>query len=294
MDYSDELYPLRNKPFLSVAIPSSLITEAPNLREKTRKIGYIGRAAAIFRVEEIMIYTDDNSENAETILKILEYQEVPPYLKRKVIGRDPILRYAGLLPPLKIPSHIDPRVYGLNVREGVVEYSNEVKSVVDIGLDKKGIVYGSFLPTKTRIVVKIVSETHKHYVLKPVDRSSIDVYWGFTIRKFNSLHSLVEHLIHHDYVVIGASKKGSMLYRIENELIDTLTRSERVLILFGGPRLDIDEIALNEGIDIERYCKYIVNFIPRQGVESVRTEEAIFIVLSLVNYLKERLLAHRA
>ena len=50
------LRPLRNKPFISFAIPSSIISEAPDLREKTRKIGYVGRAAAIFRVEEILIY----------------------------------------------------------------------------------------------------------------------------------------------------------------------------------------------------------------------------------------------
>lgn len=292
MDPRSELYPLRNKPLISIAIPSSLVSEAPDLREKTRKVGYIGRSAAIFRAEEIMVYVDDSDENAETILKILEYQEAPPYLKRRIISRDPVLKYAGIIPPLKIPSHINPEVYGLDARDGVVEHNDEVKSVVDIGLGKKGVIYGSILPVKTRITAKIIGETQRYYILKPVSRSDVEIYWGFTVRKFDSLRSLVEHSMRRNYMIVGASKKGVMLYRIENELARTLVGAERLLLLFGGPRSDIDEIASNGGIDIKRYCRYIVNFVPRQGVESIRTEEAVFIVLSLVNYIKEKSLMY--
>ncbi len=290
VDQENELYPLRNKPFISIAIPSSLISEAADLREKTRKVGYIGRAAAIFRVEEIMIYVDDNDENAETIAKILNYQEIPPYLKRRIFGKDSVLKYAGIIPPLKTPHHINPRVYGLDIREGIVEYSDDVKSIVDVGLDKKGIIYGSMQPIKTRITVKIVRETQGYYILKPIKRDEVEVYWGFIVKKFNSLQNLAEYSIHNNYTVIGASKKGLMLYRIESELGHALISTEKILLLFGGPKLDIDEIALNEGINIGRYCHYIVNFVPRQGVESIRTEEAIFIVLSLINYIKEKAL----
>lgn len=283
-----ERYPLRNKPFISIAIPSSFISEAPDLREKTRKIGYIGRASAIFRVEEVMIYVDDNDENAEIITKILRYQEIPPYLKKRMVSRDPILKYAGILPPLKTPHHINPKIYGLNIREGIVEYSNNIKSIVDIGMDKKGIMYNSILPIRTRITVRIVEETQDYYIVKPIEKSDVEVYWGYTVKKFGSLRNLIDYSISKSYMIIGASKKGSMLYSIESELGNAMIRAGKVLLLFGGPRLDIDEIALSEGIDIDRYCHYIVNFVPRQGVESIRTEEAVFIVLSIVNYLKEK------
>ena len=39
---------------LAVAIPVSIVSDIPHLREKTLKIGLIGRAAAIFRVTEMI------------------------------------------------------------------------------------------------------------------------------------------------------------------------------------------------------------------------------------------------
>ncbi|MEM2626929.1 MAG: putative RNA uridine N3 methyltransferase, partial [Ignisphaera sp.] len=51
--------PIRAKPFISIAIPTSITVDSKTLRELTLKIGYIGRATAIFRVEEIMVYCDD-------------------------------------------------------------------------------------------------------------------------------------------------------------------------------------------------------------------------------------------
>jgi hypothetical protein len=44
---------------LAVAVPASMISDTPHLREKTSKVGFIGRAAAIFRVDEIVIYRDN-------------------------------------------------------------------------------------------------------------------------------------------------------------------------------------------------------------------------------------------
>ena len=43
---------------LTIAIPASIATNTPHLREKTAKIGLIGRAASIFRVDKIIIFPD--------------------------------------------------------------------------------------------------------------------------------------------------------------------------------------------------------------------------------------------
>ena len=48
-----------DKKKLSIAIPASTIADTPHLREKTAKMGLIGRAAAIFRVDEIIVYPDN-------------------------------------------------------------------------------------------------------------------------------------------------------------------------------------------------------------------------------------------
>ena len=48
----------KREPSLTIAIPASLTSDTPHLREKTYKIGLIGRAAAIFRVDKIIVLSD--------------------------------------------------------------------------------------------------------------------------------------------------------------------------------------------------------------------------------------------
>ncbi|MCL1966144.1 MAG: RNA methyltransferase, partial [Candidatus Bathyarchaeota archaeon] len=88
-----------NKHKLSIAIPASIISDTPHLREKTSKIGLIARTAAIFRVHEIIIYPD-NTHTKQTkeialIAKILNYIETPQYLRKNLYKIEPDLQYAG-------------------------------------------------------------------------------------------------------------------------------------------------------------------------------------------------------
>ena len=73
--------PLKRHPRLSVAIPASLVSEVPHLREKTLKIGLIGRALAIFRVDEVIVFPDHLHQNqkrdADFISTVLSYMETP-------------------------------------------------------------------------------------------------------------------------------------------------------------------------------------------------------------------------
>ncbi|HDI53283.1 MAG TPA: hypothetical protein ENF89_03915, partial [Candidatus Bathyarchaeota archaeon] len=96
--------PPRRKHRLSIAIPSSLVSEIPHLREKTATIGHIGRAAALFRVDDIYIYRDRPDES-RLIGLILRYMETPQYLRRLMFGMMAELRYVGILPPLRTPHH---------------------------------------------------------------------------------------------------------------------------------------------------------------------------------------------
>ena len=50
---------------ISVAIPASLISDTPHLREKTAKLGVLARACSIFGVNEIVIYLDDERRGLE-------------------------------------------------------------------------------------------------------------------------------------------------------------------------------------------------------------------------------------
>jgi len=70
-----------DKKKLSIAIPASVISDTPHLREKTSKIGLIGRAAAIFRVDEIIVYSDNARVDQRCDLRftelLLNYLETP-------------------------------------------------------------------------------------------------------------------------------------------------------------------------------------------------------------------------
>lgn len=283
--------PVRNKPLISFAIPSSIVLEAPGLREKTRKVGYVGRAAAIFRVEEILVYKDFNSRNLELVETILSYLETPPYLRRRLIPRKKLLRYAGILPPLKTPHHLYPNIFDTSFREGVVVTTFSNGSLVDIGLDKYGFIPGAKIKVGTRITVKILDAEDERYIVKQVNRDIIDIYWGYIVKRYNSMREMFEKATRRYDTIIGATKKGEIIFDIEEQLAEDLAKSNKALIIFGGPKHDIDEIASNEGFSIKEYSDYLVNFVPRQGVENIRTEEALFIVLGLVNYLKERVQA---
>src|SRR5205807_6872863 len=117
--------PARRSRIVSVAIPATLTLDIPNLREKTARLGFVSRALATFRAEEVIIYRDKPGaqvdREASLIEKMLTYIETPQYLRRHVFRIDPDLEYAGTLPPLRTPNHPDKQnpSPGL-LREGVV------------------------------------------------------------------------------------------------------------------------------------------------------------------------------
>lgn len=121
----------------SIAIPHDVLFEAPDEASKIRKLGYIARAAAVFKVEKIIIYLygRTNWDDVDLMKKIFEYLATPPYLRKRVYKLDSKLRLAGLLPPLKIPSHVvDPEPRVGEIREGIVERWDGYYSIVYIGV----------------------------------------------------------------------------------------------------------------------------------------------------------------
>lgn len=282
--------PFRTKPYISIAIPASIISDAKTLREQTLKIGFIGRTAAIFRVEDIYIYNDskESKDSVRFIQSVLNYMEIPPYMKKIIVPITSELRYAGLLPPLKTPHHVSPDVFDTIYREGIVVNRFEDRCVVEIGLDKKGIVRGRCPNINARVTVKIVNKTSRYYYVEIVDRSILDIYWGYRVHVIDSLKKLLIYSQKNNYLIVIASKKGKPVYENEKNFASDMINKEKIVLIFGSPYLDVDEIASEEQIDITAHSNYIINFIPRQGVENVRTEEAIIAVLSIINYLKEK------
>ena len=120
---------------LSIAIPSSSLINESDEKIKTYKTGMIARAAAVFRVDEIIIYRDPMLDESDYIADILEYLETPQYLRKYLFPLKNSLRFAGILPPLAIPSHKTKHLKVGEIREGVVRHVGpDGTRWVDVGL----------------------------------------------------------------------------------------------------------------------------------------------------------------
>jgi predicted SPOUT superfamily RNA methylase MTH1 len=285
--------PPRRHPKLCVAIPASLVTDIPHLREKTARIGSLGRALAIFRIEEVTIYPDqvdeDQKREVNLISTILSYMETPQYLRKQLFKIRPELRYAGTLPPLRTPHHpLRNRSRDLKqgeYREGVVKSSDKMGAYVDIGVEKPILVPGLEAPMNTRLTVKIV-KTGKHPKAVAAEKNEIEDYWGYRVTV--SKEPFVKMVKSSPFdLVIATSKQGKDFAKISEGLKEKMEGSERVLIAFGAPTQGLYEIAEREGVKLDTIADYVINTIPNQATETVRTEEAIYATLSLVNVLTE-------
>src|SRR5712692_694120 len=89
-----------------VAIPDTVLEEHDSLRDKTVKLGQIARACSVFGVETVQVFLDPGGRGESGLIRrVLEYLETPQYLRRKLFPLDESLKFAGLLPPMRIPSH---------------------------------------------------------------------------------------------------------------------------------------------------------------------------------------------
>ena len=137
-----------DKKKLAIAVPVSVISDTPHLREKTSKIGLIGRAAAIFRVDEIIVYQDNPKANQvrdlDFIALLLNYLETPQYLRKRLFKLEPNLQFAGILPPLRTPHHpVSGKTRDLKAgeyREGVVLSRDKEGLLVDIGVEQPAVL----------------------------------------------------------------------------------------------------------------------------------------------------------
>lgn len=273
--------PPRRSVRLSIAVPASTLSVEPSLREKTLKAGLIGRAAAIFRVEEIIVYLDSERyrKDFRVFVEVLRYLETPPHLRKRLVPLKPILRYAGLLPPLQTPHHPStskPRAG--EYREGVVLGYSGDKLVVDVGLGKPLVAEGPRVPRMSRIAVRITSLSPLEGVVEEPP-----YYWGFSVVKAEGLLGAIEAA--GADLVIATSRWGVPLERVRWELEKRLGEAGKVLVLFGGPHEGLYLIARRERFDLEERASMVVNFVPEQGTRTVRTEEAVFIVLGILNVL---------
>lgn len=272
---------------LSIAIPSSLISEVPHLREKTGVIGQIARAAAIYRVNDIYIYRDDPDES-RLIRTLLRYAETPQYLRKRLFKKMEELSYAGILPPLRTPHHpLERRADRLRVgefREGVVLSGEAGESLVDIGVKKMLRATGRAPSPGSRTTVR-VTEVSPNLRGMFVGKKDVDLYWGYDA---HSVRGGLDKLVSvRDFdLKVATSRHAPTFTQLEPDITVKLAEARNVLVAFGSPRKGLMEMATERGLELDRIFDYTVNTIPDQGTETVRTEEAISATLALFNVLR--------
>ena len=274
-------------PRISIAIPASLVAELSHLREKTRIIGRIGRSAAIFRVNEILVYPDKPDESS-LIKSLLTYMETPQYLRRYLIKKQPEFRYVGSLPPLRTPHHqIKKRVKDLSIgeyREGVVVEKKGNKTKVEIGVEQLINLKGTSSKKGSRTTVRI-KKIHPKLVGEIYEKDQIPLYWGFSVKTIKT--SLREFLTRNDFdLSIATSRLGASINQRWEPVKTDIMKSHSIIVAFGSYKEGLHSILGGE-VEMQNLFDHYLNTIPNQGVATVRTEEAIHTTLGILNTMMQ-------
>ena len=274
---------------LSIGIPASVISDTPHLREKTSKIGLVGRAAAIFRVDEIIIYPDNPKVNQtadmDLIATLLAYMETPQYLRKRLFKLRPELQYAGILPPLRTPHHpLNRRMKNLKVgeyREGATLSRTKEGTLIDIGVEQPALIVNNQLLIGKRVTVKI-TKVEKRVEVEVANRDEIPIYWGYRVAaEKNSFGKIVKSKGFD--LTVATSKYGVPFPDVAEKIAQKWKKADTILVAFGAPTQGLYEIVKNEGLNLDDVVDFVVNTIPIQGTETVRTEEALFASLAILN-----------
>jgi len=281
----------RRRASVTVAIPASTTADTPHLRERTLKVGLMGRALAIFRVSRVIVYRDleaDQASDSRLMERLLSYMATPQYLRKMLFRITPELRYAGILPPLRTPNHplrkFSRELKVGEFREGFVVKSSRSISEVNIGVEKPALIQ-DYHPVNARINVR-VSRLGDVVEVEPVPLESIDVYWGFQVEAADL--TLDEVLRRGKYgLTVATSKHGKPLKGVTGSLVRRWLDARSVLLAFGSPTEGVGEILSRRGIKAEELFNFVVNTIRSQGTETVRVEEALISSLSTFNSMVE-------
>ena len=266
---------------LSIAIPDSSLLDESTILFKTKKISMIARTCAIFKIKQIFIYQDEkgNKNDSALLSTSLKYLETPQYFRKQLFPKSNLLKYAGVLQPLNISSHLTTSNQKMikigDIRDAlIINYKG--KKFLDIGINKP-IQYFGKMKSGTRIAIQIKT-TQPKLTAKEISRKDIKDYWGYSVKERSNLLSVLSAW---DGKIILTSKKGKNFTITEAKKM--FESNEPILIVFGTTNKGVYDIL---GTDIKKIQNSkIFNFFPKQGTQTVRLEEAILGTLSVINIL---------
>ena len=264
---------------LSIAIPDSSLLDESTILNKTKKISMLARACAIFKVNQIFIYQDGklNKNDSALLSTSLKYLETPQYFRKEIFPKTQLLKYAGVLQPLNISSHLTTANQKMikigDVRDAlIINYKG--KKFLDIGINKH-IQYFGKMKAGSRIAIQI-KNTQPELAVKEISRDDIKDYWGYNVKERTNLLSILSTW---NGKIILTSKKGKNFTILDAKKMTE--PDEPILIVFGTTSKGIHGIL---GTDIKKIQNAkIYNFFPYQATQTIRLEEAILGILSIIN-----------
>lgn len=252
MDFAENLKRYSNVRTVSIAFPSSIFEYVPTPQLEAYLVGQIARAAVVFNVTEIIIFneieSDENNARLERLVKLFEYAECPQYLRKKIFGIEPDLKYAGLIHPLEAQHHLRTSQIECPYREGITiehtQYEFKGKqqefTKVNIGLSKPVDIPGH-QPLNTRVTVQVdpadlrkmqamlaqAMQSPHAALVAPVDPiEKLNLYWGYYVRPAKSLTcAMTENIFvstrknFYD-LIIGTSERGDNVDDVEFKRTD--------------------------------------------------------------------------
>ena len=270
--------PRRSRVKRIVVMPSSIFL-GEDRRLSTFRLGLLARYFAMFRVEEVLVFRDGG--DLRFVVDVLRYAEVPQYLRRRLVPLKRTLRYVGVIPPLQAPHHPPPpggRGFESEFRDGVVLGAAGEWLMVDAGLREPLRVRGR-ARTGSRVTLRVRGE------VELVDKSRVPYYWGYRVRVAESLGDALDACS--SCLRVATSRRGVDVRLLANRLVEEAEFKGAVALFFGTRDRGLYEIAGEEGLEVNEVFDMVLNFVPGQGVYTVRTEEAIPVALSILNFLLE-------
>ncbi|MGC9210300.1 MAG: putative RNA uridine N3 methyltransferase [Acidilobus sp.] len=258
---------------LEVLVPGSVLSTEQDLRDKTYKAGLISRTLAIFRVDAVTVFRDDETsdEDLELLTELLRYQATPAHLRKLAFPLKDELRFAGLMPPLNLPNHEPPRkpYVGL-VIDGLVTRREKDECEVFLGEIGVGRLPNCSEERGTIVTVSVASIEGDRLRLS---RSSWgETYVGYAVRAGGQLADEVKRLKSQGFAIIGTSRYGTTEYwRLKS------FTGRPIAIIVGGPETGLLEYLNLKSLDL------LLNSVPAQGTRTVRSEEALMSTLAIVN-----------
>jgi len=280
---------------VSVLVPSSLAREATDKREATRKLGYVARAATVFRVDRLTVFPDAAGEQkyddgfVETVLR---YAATPPHLRKELWDKRDELEFAGVLPPLRVRSQTGSGSEGSgSLRQGIVtEVGADGRVRVNCGLQHPISlpVPGGLEPDEgERVTVRVSSREPVRAKLEDVPPP------GYAV----DAADLDTALDRDDAgLTIATSRHGEPLRssRLDELAANSSVGGERALtVAFGAPErglpailgLDPGSVGGDDHGETGRFDLWL-DTVPNQGSEVVRTEEAVIATLACLNLME--------